>query len=107
MESINLSELSPNCYIITGNKNELACADMLLYQIYNKKRYSKKNIAIIEDKNYNIVIDVKKDDIIETLVCDKCGLDVGINAERCPECEPIDNEDMYDNFLYYKYYIKK
>lgn len=66
MESIKLSELNPRCDIVSGSKHEWACVEMLLYRIYNNMKYPKRNIAILNDKNYNIIIDIKKEDIIET-----------------------------------------
>jgi len=107
MESVKLSELDQNCEIVSGSRNELGYAGMLYFRIYSKMKYPKKNKAIIDGKYHDIIIDVKKEDIYETLVCSECGLDVGINAERCPNHKPIyiDGE-LYEDWLEYKYLLK-
>jgi hypothetical protein len=105
MNKIKLSKLKPECNIVFGSKNELACAEMLLYRIYESKRLPKRNIALLDNKNYEIEIDVKKENIIKTQVCNVCGRDVGIEAERCPVDEPINEPDWYENHLVLHYYV--
>lgn len=101
MEKIKLSELDLRCYIIHGSKNRLAYAERLLYEIYNKKRLCKNNIAIINGKNYKIIIDVKKEDIIEGFKCWVCDKYLGETKDaNCPDHSVYDDENYAPEYVH-------
>jgi len=83
METIKLSQLNPNTTIAYGSRRILACAERLFYDIYEGRR-KRKVIAIIDDKNYEVEYDVKREQIKEVMVCCNYNKEVDKNASRCP-----------------------
>lgn len=101
MDKIKLSELDPRCLIIHGNKNELACSQWILGRIYNSKRLPKKLIAIANHKNYEIEIDVKKDDIVEGFKCWVCDKYLGESEDaECPDHKWTEDENLAPEYIY-------
>ena len=64
MEKIKLSQLNTNTPIAYGSKKILACAERLFLDIYEGCR-KRKVIAIIDNKNYEVEYDVKREQIKE------------------------------------------
>ena len=83
MEKIKLSQLEPNINIVYGRKRELACAERLLYDIYEGRR-KRKAIAIIDNKNYGIEYDVKREQVKEVVVCCNKNKEVNKDVIKCP-----------------------
>jgi len=101
MKKIKLSELDLRCAIVYGNKNNLACAEMLLYRIYKNKRLPRKNIALLKDGNYEIEIDIKKENIIEGFKCWVCDKYLGnSNDVECPDHPISKDENLAPEYIY-------
>jgi len=83
MERIKLSQLNPNTTIVYGSGRILACAERLFYDIYEGRR-KRKVIAIIDNKNYEVEYDVKREQIKEVVICCNKNKEVDRDASRCP-----------------------
>lgn len=89
MESIKLSQLNPETYMIHGKRNELGTVSLLLRRLYESKKLpSNPRVLINNHNNYKIDIDIKKEDIIcgfKCWVCDKyLGKDQNVECDKHP-----------------------
>ena len=93
MEKIKLSQLKPDTNIIYGNRMEWSCGERLFYSIYERRR-KKKVIAIIDDKNYEVEYDIKREQVKEVIVCCNHNKEVDRNVKKCPfGCDDLSDED--------------
>jgi hypothetical protein len=101
MESIKLSQLNSNTYIIHGKRNGLAVASLLLYRLYHGKRLPSNSRAIINNKNCIIEVDVKKENIVQGFKCWVCDKYLGESLEsECNEHPYSKNENYAPEYVY-------
>lgn len=105
MESIKLSELNPDIYIIHGSRNELGTVSLLLYKLYTNQKLPLNPRAIIDDKNYMIDIDLKKEDIIQGFRCWVCNQYLGESISNDCDRHPYSQNENYAPE--YVYILKK
>jgi len=105
METIKLSQLDPNTTIAYGSRRILACAERLLYDIYEGKR-KRKVIAIIDDKNYEVEYDVKREQIKEAVVCCNHNKEVDKDVNICPfGCDDLADKEDYGSCLEIRHFL--